>query len=231
MVPSSTLMNTAGQFRRPAPLLRAHRVTGPTPRVVGTPAKPLNRGPLEARCARVAVAADRALQSRMDRRPPESDPVCPLCSKPVRSGTLVHYQHGEFFHLWCRTRQSQQRTLEEVDRAQAAKARARELIDAAARAQAAARRFRGPNASCPLCGHSAQYRRLRPGEDWLFLIGCGCDGYFVRKVLIETHVLSLVHAERQELARHIREYRSMGYEVCCTTADRTGTGPVILRIM
>jgi hypothetical protein len=32
------------------------------------------------------------------------DLVCPACSKSIRSGTLVLYEHRECFHLGCRSR-------------------------------------------------------------------------------------------------------------------------------
>ena len=57
-----------------------------------------------------------------------SDFICPLCSKPISSGRLVFFEHGEMFHLACRSRALQGRALGEIDRARTTQARAASLV-------------------------------------------------------------------------------------------------------
>jgi hypothetical protein len=47
--------------------------------------------------------------------PPE--PTCVACSKPIRPGSFVVSEHGDLFHLGCRSGNVQLRSVEEVDRA------------------------------------------------------------------------------------------------------------------
>jgi hypothetical protein len=52
------------------------------------------------------------------------DPACPVCSKAIRSGSVVLFEHGELFHVACRSRTLELTAIEEVDRAKAAEERA-----------------------------------------------------------------------------------------------------------
>jgi hypothetical protein len=40
------------------------------------------------------------------------DPICPACSKPIRSTRLAVVEHGQLFHTLCRTRLTQLLSLE-----------------------------------------------------------------------------------------------------------------------
>jgi hypothetical protein len=62
-----------------------------------------------------------------------SDPACPICSKPVESGSLVLFQHGELIHIRCVSHNLGIKTKEEWDRSKDAKAQALEAIERAAR--------------------------------------------------------------------------------------------------
>jgi hypothetical protein len=44
------------------------------------------------------------------------EPICLICSKPLRSGTLVLYEHGELFHLACRSYSAMLKAVEQLDR-------------------------------------------------------------------------------------------------------------------
>jgi hypothetical protein len=35
-----------------------------------------------------------------------ADPLCPVCTEPVRSGNLVWFEHGELFHAGCGRREN-----------------------------------------------------------------------------------------------------------------------------
>ena len=63
-------------------------------------------------------------------RPPmaSQDSICQLCSKPISSGRLVFFEHGELFHLACRSRALRTRSLNVVDAAQTAQTRAASLV-------------------------------------------------------------------------------------------------------
>jgi hypothetical protein len=39
------------------------------------------------------------------------DPACGICSKPIRSDTLVLYWEGRFFHVACRSEVTQLKSL------------------------------------------------------------------------------------------------------------------------
>ena len=78
------------------------------------------------------------------REPDRSDPACPICSKPVQSGSLVLLQHGELIHIRCVSHNLDIKTKEEWERSKDAKARALEAIERAARLiQEAQQRRRG----------------------------------------------------------------------------------------
>ena len=75
----------------------------------------------------------------MDTQTTPAEPFCPICSKPVTSGSLVLFQHGELFHLTCSSHEGQHRAMEQTDRAECVQARAvenvaraKELIEEAA---------------------------------------------------------------------------------------------------
>jgi hypothetical protein len=163
--------------------------------------------------------------------PPE--PPCAACSKPIRSGSLVMYEHGELFHLRCRTRIRLLSSLETLDRAQTVRQRAGRLIDEARQKQDAPqfqtetgdRRF----AACPLCAHSATVTDWRPGAEWIAIEECPCRGYFVWAPLLAERVRGLPARNREDLAHRIRAFRAMGHEAWLTTLDATVTGPVVIR--
>jgi len=57
------------------------------------------------------------------------DPVCAICSKPVRSGGVRFPEGGPIYHLGCRNRELQLKALEQIDRAQVARTLRAELVD------------------------------------------------------------------------------------------------------
>jgi hypothetical protein len=74
--------------------------------------------------------------------PPRTDPTCPVCSKPIISGSLVLYQHGEFLHVRCVNRTLGLKAMEEAERAKESQARAAEIQERAARLVEEAKRLR-----------------------------------------------------------------------------------------
>jgi hypothetical protein len=71
------------------------------------------------------------------RAPP--DTVCAACSEPIHSGTLALVEHGEWFHMLCRSRDIRCKSVEAVDHAQTTTAHAISLIKEAKHRQAARR--------------------------------------------------------------------------------------------
>src|SRR5262245_46144814 len=159
------------------------------------------------------------------------DPVCPLCSKPVRPGGLVVFEHGELFHVQCRSQQLRLRSLERIDHAEAAQKRAARLVDRASRSHAArtrARAARDAEASwCPLCRQPATITDWRPRADWLAIEGCSCGGFFLRAGLLPGGLGSA--AERQALAASVRGFRALGHEVWLAHANDARGGPLTIR--
>ena len=68
------------------------------------------------------------------------DPSCSICSKPVRAGAPIRFQHGEVFHLACLAKATQLNAMEQVDRARVAQAASARLLDDSGRARAERRR-------------------------------------------------------------------------------------------
>jgi hypothetical protein len=46
----------------------------------------------------------------------QPDLACPVCSKSVLSGSLVLLEHGELFHIQCRSQTLQLAVLDQIDR-------------------------------------------------------------------------------------------------------------------
>jgi hypothetical protein len=98
---------------------------------------------------------------------PLPEPICLICSKPLRSGTLVLYEHGELFHLACRSYSATLKAVEQVDRAITAQRVAARLVEETARRRAA-RQQDAPNgpglarATCPFCSALASASDWRP---------------------------------------------------------------------
>jgi hypothetical protein len=74
------------------------------------------------------------------------DPVCPTCSKPLASGSLVLYQHGAFFHVRCVSQALGLAAAEASDDVGEAKSRAVETMARSARLLEKARRIREDHA-------------------------------------------------------------------------------------
>src|SRR5262245_33121401 len=87
------------------------------------------------------------------------DPVCPLCSKPIKSGKLVMFQHGELFHVGCMNKATQLRAYEQKARAEAAYAAATQNQERAAELIKAAQRLR---LKCGAC-----QKPLHPGPGYV----------------------------------------------------------------
>jgi hypothetical protein len=166
---------------------------------------------------------------------PGSPPVCPVCSKAIRSGTLVLFEDGEFFHVRCRSRTLELTAMDEVDRARTAKERAVRLLEDARRRRARAASSLPPHvpaksATCPVCGEAATLTDWRPSVDWVAIENCSCQGYFLWAGVLEKRLPALAAAHRQELAARIRKVRAMGREAWCTTDDGTVQGPLVVRM-
>lgn len=165
-----------------------------------------------------------------------SDPACPACSKPVRSGSLVLFEHGELFHVSCRSRQLQLRALEQVDRAEAVREHAARRLEDAHRVRAERMQRHGlpkrPAATgvCPLCRGPATVTDWRPGMDWIVAEGCPCGDFFARARVVEERLPRLTTVDRQGLVLQIRAYRATRREVWLTTTDGTVDGPLVIRI-
>jgi hypothetical protein len=167
---------------------------------------------------------------------PPSDSACPVCSKPIRSGSVVLFEHSELFHVHCRSRQLQLRALEQVDRAEAARERAARRLEDAHRVRAERRiqrhglpkRARGVGV-CPLCRGPAIVTDWRPGADWIAVENCPCGDFFAGAWLVEERLPSLNTVERQGLIRRIWAYRATGREAWLTTTHSTVDGPLVIR--
>src|SRR5262245_22865589 len=160
------------------------------------------------------------------------EPVCPVCSKPVRSGTLVLFEHGELFHVRCRSRTLELTAMREVDRARIAQERAARFLAEAERRLASLKPPSGLRAgrdTCPVCGHPATVTVWRRSGNWLAIEGCPCNGFFVWAAIYEERLPRVPAADRLELALRIRESRAMGHEAWCATLDGTPEGPLVVR--
>jgi hypothetical protein len=160
-------------------------------------------------------------------------PVCPVCSKSIRSGTLVLYELGDLFHVSCRSRTLELAAMEEVDRARATQARSARVLEDAERSRTRRQSslpMRGPSKSslCPICRQPATITDWRPSVDWLAIEGCSCHGYFLWAGM-DGALETLTEGDRMELAARIRKCRAMGYEAWCATVDGTTDGPVVVR--
>lgn len=82
--------------------------------------------------------------------------------------------------------------------------------------------------ACPMCRQPARVTDWHPITAWLLIEGCSCGGYFVWKPLWERRIPELGDAEREELARRIREVRSREGEVWLTTRDGRVGGPFVI---
>jgi Zn ribbon nucleic-acid-binding protein len=156
------------------------------------------------------------------------DPACAVCSKPVRSDTLVLYRHGDLFHLACRSHATQ--SLDAIDRAQTAHQGTTDLIEAA-KHQRAARAPKGPNAAastCPLCTAAATVTDWRHVSEWIAVEDCACGGYFIWMPMIE-RVRVLPDRDRQALVRRVRDFRKGGHEAWFATTNGVMTGPLVIR--
>src|SRR5262245_28430387 len=158
------------------------------------------------------------------------DPACPVCSKPVRSGSLVLFEHGEIFHVACRSRSLELAAMEGVHRAKTAQQRSLHLVEETSRRRA---RQRGePLAKagrCPICRYPATVTDWRPRVDWIAVEECRCNGFFALASVFEGRLPKLNAAERRDLSLRILKFRGMGLEAWCTTIDGTVDGPLLVR--
>jgi hypothetical protein len=161
-----------------------------------------------------------------------ADPICPACSKPIRSGTLRHYDRAEFYHVYCRSRQLQLEALEQVNRPEATHAGAARLIEGTTRrSESAPQADRPPEAgSCPVCRQPATVVDSRPSASWLVVEGCPCGGFFVAAEILEWRLPRLTTAGRMELSATIQGFRAMGREAWLMTADEGISGRLVIRI-
>jgi hypothetical protein len=159
------------------------------------------------------------------------DPSCPACSKSFWSGTLVLYEHGEFFHLGCRSHQLRRHALYRVAHAQATREqtarRVPELSSAFLKYPRPSRRSH--EGACPFCGRRATVTDWRPSVDWLVIEDCPCNGFFLWAGLPTARLTKLTRDTRKQLVLRVREFRARGREAWCTTEDGTETGPLVVR--
>jgi hypothetical protein len=107
----------------------------------GSAVAPWGRGGIRSPC-RASHVRERDGEVPMEASgpiPPPDSP-CAVCSKPIRSGSLVVYEHGELFHVACRSRRLALASIEHVDGAQTVGQRAVRLIDDARRSTGRMRR-------------------------------------------------------------------------------------------
>lgn len=147
------------------------------------------------------------------------DSICQLCSKPISSSRLVFSEHGELFHLACRSRALRTRSLNVVDAAQTAQTRAASLVaetDRLRRRLVLPARSKSRAGPCPVCGEAATHTDWRPRLPWVAIEGCPCGGYFVEAVVLEWRVPGLTARARRELAARIRRSRARKQEAWLT---------------
>jgi hypothetical protein len=104
------------------------------------------------------------------------DPACPICSKPVESGSFVWFEQGQFFHVGCVSRTEQRRTVQQASGFKDAVARAgeQEVVAAGPPIERSP-----PSAEGLRLGHCVVCRRLfRQGEGYIRrderLVHVGC---------------------------------------------------------
>jgi hypothetical protein len=158
---------------------------------------------------------------------PSTDPACHVCSKPIRSGSFVVYEHGELSHVFCRSRTYQLTSLEAVHRAKTAQKRASQVAEDATRLQSVAHSLRARRDACPLCG---QRTTLTDWQQlgWVAVEGCSCMGFFMATSLLD-RVRALTADERADIAARIRKFRSMTHEAWLCSTDGTVTGSLVVR--
>ena len=160
-------------------------------------------------------------------------PACPACSKPVRSGTLVLYEHGDLFHVTCRARTLETTAMVQVDRAQTAQSRSTRLLEEAERRRRQraldSRHRPARHGACPICKQPATVTDWRPSLDWVAVEGCSCRGFFVWAGVYDARLATLTESDRLDLAMRIRKFRAMGHEAWCTTIDGTQEGTILVR--
>src|SRR5262245_54175816 len=151
-------------------------------------------------------------------------PACPACSKPFRSGTLVLFLNGEFYHVGCQSRSLQVEAIQEVDRARMAQAQSARLLDEATRRRRGGRTtMRG---ACPVCTHDAT---VTDWQNWIAIEGCECLGFFVQVCIIHERLPYLPTEERSLLATRVRRVRIFGQEAWVTTANGDPREPLVVR--
>jgi hypothetical protein len=109
---------------------------------------------------------------------PPDDPLCSICSKPIRPGAAVAFEHGDIFHLTCRTRvmtlramELREQTAETVARAAENLARATDTVERAKRLR---NRYFPPR--CPVCRRpiSEGSGAIRQADTYVH-VGCASD--------------------------------------------------------
>jgi hypothetical protein len=162
--------------------------------------------------------------------PSPADPVCILCSKPIRFGGFVHTYAGQYMHIRCRSQKLHLTVLDEGERARRAVERATSLIRDAARRRQTVPLWPLPRRDrCPLCGALATLTSWRPQFEWMGVEGCTCGGFFVTSFVVTGVLPDLAPSARQEVIRHVQAQRATRREVWLTTTDGTSTGDLVTR--
>jgi hypothetical protein len=162
-----------------------------------------------------------------ERYPPNL--ACALCSKPIESGRLVVFEHGDLHHLHCESRVRYLKGLDQFEQARAARETVRRNRDETQRQRALRRVARHAlYATCPLCDEPAT-RTLWPRLGWIAVEDCGCRGFFVMAGLLDSRVAHEPAAERKRVRDRVRELRTINREAWLGTADGTPNAPLVVR--
>jgi hypothetical protein len=164
----------------------------------------------------------------------DRDPVCRMCFKPIRPGTLVVYEYAGLLHVGCRSLAPPQ-SADVMQRAAGAQRRAAGLVVQSRRQRqrtprraAVAPPTRRTLSGCPLCGHSATLSPRAHGPEWTAVEGCPCHGFVVSAPLVE-RLRALSAPRRENLSWRVRALRIAGHEAWLTTLDGTVTGALVVR--
>jgi hypothetical protein len=155
---------------------------------------------------------------------PGRDPVCPVCSKLIAEGTFVILEHGELFHVRCRSQALHSESMEDSD---AISGRPQRPVDLA-RSSTQTPRVRQQQ-RCPVCGEPATILDWRPSVPWLSIDGCACNGLFAWAPLLDGNLSALSPTDRATLCHQVQAVRKTGSEAWLTTRDGTPRGEIIIR--
>ena len=141
-------------------------------------------------------------------------------------------EHGDVFHVACRSQALRLRAIDGINRARTATARAAGWLDEAIerRTRRSVVRTKTPTlGTCPLCRQSAAVIDWRPGLDWLTVSGCPCGTFFVHAGLLDERLAAISPEVRETLCRSIQDFRAMKQEAWLTTTTGAPEGTLVVR--